>query len=94
MKIIQIITGWFNYFFRRGNIDIEAMAKARAEICSGCPFKAKILTSKDYIKDNANPSISGMYCVKCLCPLPSKIRSPFSFCPIFKWGAELKIKNK
>lgn len=81
--MIGFIQGWFNYLSR--NNKSEVMAKNRAEHCSTCKFKSPIIDGDDFIRDKNIPSISGMYCMKCLCPLPAKLRSQSESCPIGKW---------
>lgn len=92
LKFINIIRGWWNYFFYDKNI--EDIAIKRASHCSSCPHAKTggIISAKDY----RIPSISGKHCELCGCPLAAKLRSPEESCEMDepKWGGVIIRKEQ
>lgn len=81
-KLTEIINGWKGYL-KKDPLTKEQLT--RAIICSQCPF-----AKKSFLPDDQE-QLDGMGCSKCLCPLPTKIRSNESECPMGYWEP---IENK
>lgn len=81
MKLKAIYSGWKNYIFP--NPEMEQKAKARAKICSKCPF-AKQGTYQRLMKDYSLKEIKGLLCEKCGCPLSTLLRQDEKTCN--KWS--------
>jgi hypothetical protein len=60
--------------------------KKRNSFCESCPFNSKNI--KDKTLSQWVWGLLGDFCVKCGCPLKSKLVEPMSFCPKSKWEAE------
>lgn len=73
-KINNIVEGNYNLLVK--NEEVESIALERKKICVQCPFKVNliIINKVQYYK-----------CVKCSCPIESKIRATNESCPINKW---------
>ena len=78
MKFKNIVKGWWNYFFRKP--EIEGTAKERLEICNKCIHKKYSFWKFSYV------------CGFCGCPLQKKVRCSEEECEILKWP-EVKKEN-
>jgi hypothetical protein len=82
-KLRAITGGWKNYLFK--NKEAEEEASRRAEICAECPSASFVDGMDEIVSDPDNPKIEGVKCLKCGCPLSSKIRAMEDSCPLGKW---------
>lgn len=79
--MINILKGWFNYFFP--SAVGEGLVHARMVHCNSCP-QAQVRTYAKVIDDEV-VQVKGKVCARCLCPLSAKLRSPNSTCPDGRW---------
>ena len=70
--ISYILDGWRNYAFK--NKEVEASAKAKAEICATCE-NAVMSVWDDVLPDTTLVEVKGMKCNICDCPLSTLLRS-------------------
>lgn len=66
-KSMGIVEGWSNYL---KNTEIK---ESRLEAVKKCKHAVPATISALRLKDD-NPSIDGMICDDCFCPLPTKLR--------------------
>lgn len=68
-KVKNIISGWKHVI--KKDVDVEAIATTRLDICNQCPKKVNMLGID--------------VCGDCHCPLIAKVRSLDEVCPLSKW---------
>lgn len=68
-----IVPAWWKVVFH--DPENERIALERGIICKECEFRGRFVRSKKY----------GDKCLKCGCPLISKIRARENGCPAKKW---------
>ena len=81
-KVKDIVSG-FSYLVIEDS-EVEAKAKARAEVCGGCKFAKYNGKLNTVVVDNKTHKVKGMYCGVCSCSLSAKVRSDDP-CPLGKW---------
>lgn len=69
--------------FELVNIEVEELAKKRADVCSGCRYFKKEPIPSLAVTDKKIPVLSEMMCGRCGCTLSYKTRQSIKMCA--KW---------
>jgi hypothetical protein len=80
--MLDIISGWYNDWFRDTDPEVIARAEHRMSFCIVCPsldIEGKTCAESLGIK------LKGPCCGECGCPLKKKSKSNKAVCPLEKW---------
>ena len=79
-QVSNIFEGWGLYI--KGKTPEYAIR--RKEICKGCDYAVEG-TYEKWMPEKRLKEIKGLLCLKCDCPLSTKLRSEKEKCPLNKW---------
>ncbi|MEO1053901.1 MAG: hypothetical protein AAFX87_24910 [Bacteroidota bacterium] len=82
--ISEIMQGWQNILLVPDDA-VKQQAESRAAICDTCEFKVPITNpvTQAVVKAFGAPAYK---CSQCQCPIKAKVFSPYTKCPVDKWG--------
>ena len=78
-KLLDIYVGWIN--FLTDNDEVRELAEERLKICDEC----KDDKGEPMVIYAIKPVSLYLHCRKCICHIPSMVRSPEKVCPIDNW---------